>query len=68
MSAHGGLIYIIVIHCNTKQYNVIQGDIEHQLSSTFWLISSVHTYGHVMQKMRHDSADRMQSFYEQLSK
>lgn len=26
------------------------------------------TYGHVMQKMRHDSAGRMQSFYEQLSK
>ena len=26
------------------------------------------TYGHVMQKMRHDSADRMQNFYEQLSK
>ena len=26
------------------------------------------TYGHVMQRMRHDSANRMQHFYEQLSK
>ena len=26
------------------------------------------TYGHVMQRMRRDSANRMQNFYEQLSK